>query len=78
MVINDYNGFIHGYHRKTHMICLVGGLESLEPWNFEWLFIQLSVGNGIIIPTDGTHIFQRGWNHQPECVEVYLSFKVFG
>ena len=35
MVINDYNGFIHDYHRKTHMICLVGGLESLEPWNFE-------------------------------------------
>ena len=36
---------------------LVGGLE---PWN-SMIFHIL----GIIIPTD-LHIFQRGWNHQPD------------
>jgi len=45
MVINDYNGFIHGY--------LVGGLE---PRNFEWL--SHHIGN-VIIPTD-ERIFFRG------------------
>ena len=40
---------------------LVGGLEHV------FFSIQL----GIILPFD-FHIFQRGWNHQPDYVYVYI------
>ena len=33
----------------------------LEPWNFEWLSIQLER-----IPTDKLHHFSECWNHQPD------------
>ena len=48
----------------THIcicIILVGGLEH-------FLFFHLL--GIIIIPTD-FHIFQRGWNHQPEYIYIY-------
>jgi hypothetical protein len=37
----------------------------LAVWNFFYFFHIL----GIIIPTD-FYIFQRGWNHQPENIDV--------
>jgi hypothetical protein len=57
MVINDYNGFIHGY--------LVGGLE---PRNFEWL--SHHIGN-VIIPTD-ERIFFRGVETTNQNVWKYI------
>jgi hypothetical protein len=39
----------------------------LVVWNM-FFSIQL----GIIIPTD-VHIFQRGWNHQPDCIRCIMA-----
>ena len=50
---------------KTYLL-LVGGLTS---WNMNFMtFHMLGIS---YIPNWRTHIFQRGWNHQP--VFVYLS-----
>ena len=53
------------FHQKT----LVGGLEHF--------FIFPDIGNNS--PNWRTHIFQRGWNHQPEHVgHVSLFLYLFG
>jgi hypothetical protein len=40
--------------------------EYITGWWFgTWLLFFHNI-LGIIIPTDETHIFQRGWNHQPD------------
>jgi len=40
--------------------------EYITGWWFgTWLLFFHNI-LGIIIPTDETHIFQRGWNHPPD------------
>ena len=50
---------------RGEQIWLVGGLEH-ELYDFHIL--------GIIIPTD-FHMFQRGWNHQPDEQVMELCYK---
>ena len=53
--------FFFGGGAKSEMwIMRLTGWWWLEPWNFEWL--SHHIGNNL---NWLTHIFQRGWNHQP-------------
>ena len=60
VVLGSYTGLLAMIiaHSETYQPVLVGGLEHL-----------FSIVYGLTIPTD-FHIFQRGWNHQPEYNEM--------
>ena len=57
--------------RKDSLVCIHAAHIHiwLAVWNMNFIFHIL----GIVIPTD-FHIFQRGWNHQPD---AYLYIHVF-
>ena len=52
--------FFLGGAKSEMWIMRLTGWWWLEPWNFEWL--SHHIGNNL---NWLTHIFQRGWNHQP-------------
>ena len=58
----------------TEQICVYDYDECISGWWFGTFFIFHILG--IIIPTD-FHIFQRGWNHQPDMIIAVLSFYSF-
>ena len=61
--INDYHGKSSFEHLKNHQLPMIS-IDSSWKSRFGTCFIFPYIGNDH--PYWRTHIFQRGWNHQPD------------
>ena len=57
-----------GFDPLRELLHLFGIFQYISDWWFGTFFIFPYIGN-VIIPTD-FHIFQTGWNHQPEYIWI--------